>query len=132
MCEQDALVEIFVRRCEPRYCCQTGCTCLGDIHESENMCKNSTVVHLSCFVEHKDTRFLKYICCNGYEEDASGICVEKLDCAVNNGGCEQMCVSASDTIPADHCACETGYTLHNRTRCYPTPGQIVLKRSQDK
>ncbi|KAK2156572.1 hypothetical protein NP493_1958g00025 [Ridgeia piscesae] len=40
LCKQDDLVEIISRRCERRYCCEAGCTCRDDIHESSSACKD--------------------------------------------------------------------------------------------
>lgn len=37
----------------------------------------STYVVLSCFVEHKESKYEQKVCCEGYEEDAHGICVGK-------------------------------------------------------
>lgn len=71
----DGFVETVTRRCEPRYCCHGGCTCDGKIYESNSECGGRTTVKLSCFVEHKDSKFTRTICCEGFEEDPNGICI---------------------------------------------------------
>ena len=46
------------------------------------------------------------------------------ECAVNNGGCSQIC---SDTIGGFSCECYTGYVQNqlNTSSCY-VPGRVVV------
>ena len=48
-------------------------------------------------------------CADGYVMDGDGICVDYDECAVDNGGCDQVC---TNNTGGRICSCNSGYTLN--------------------
>lgn len=104
------LVQVKKMQCMPYYCCREPCTCDGPNVSPDYMdCANSTKPKaLSCFVPHIEHEGTLYGCCAGSEEDDFHVCSKAVNCAVANGGCDQLC-RHNDTTGKDFCACYAGY-----------------------
>jgi hypothetical protein len=103
-------VQVKKMKCMPYYCCKEPCNCGGPNVAADYMtCTDSTKPKpLSCYVQHIDIEGSLYGCCSGAEEDEFHACTKTVKCAVNNGGCDQLCAH-NDTTGKDFCACYPGY-----------------------
>lgn len=62
-------------------------------------------------------------------EDEPGETCDKNECAVNNGGCSQLC---TDTPGSYYCHCHPGYRLVDNKTCDGKKNPAFLFRFSDK
>ncbi|ELT96393.1 hypothetical protein CAPTEDRAFT_219784 [Capitella teleta] len=115
------LVQDLYNRCEKRHCCLAKCSCdhLSTLlPESMSTCpgrsSRSEPLVYNCYMPQIMNRYYLRVCCDGYEMNDDLICVRKINCSVDNGGCEHTCVTINGQAT---CQCNEGYQLTNTTEC---------------